>query len=224
MLLHRATSYCYPCALHNALGEQVGTPTGLLEPAHFGLKKTLNADNWHALRRLGEDTNARFITALGEGRGPCPTPPPWKASCSRAPTTASVPHGFASATHGPWPCSRRCPRSSSARPQQQVPPPPHGRAVRPPLRARQATYDLRQLRLKGLVERAPGTHTYRVTTSGRAIATFSPTSLPAPSCPCLPNWPDRPSPRRSAPSALRRRLARNDRHLPELVANLARAA
>ncbi len=38
--------------------------------------------------------------------------------------------------------------------------------------SRQATYDLRRLRLKGLIERIPGTHTYRVTGRGRAIATF----------------------------------------------------
>jgi DNA-binding MarR family transcriptional regulator len=35
-----------------------------------------------------------------------------------------------------------------------------------------ATYDLRRLRLKGLIERVDGTHTYRVTRHGRAIATF----------------------------------------------------
>ena len=32
---------------------------------HFGLKKTLNADNWRALRQVGQEVNARFM-ALGE--------------------------------------------------------------------------------------------------------------------------------------------------------------
>jgi hypothetical protein len=36
----------------------------------------------------------------------------------------------------------------------------------------QATYDLRRLRLKGLICPVPGTHNYRVTALGRAIATF----------------------------------------------------
>jgi hypothetical protein len=36
----------------------------------------------------------------------------------------------------------------------------------------QATYDLRRLRLKGFIERVPGTNTYRVTSHGVRIATF----------------------------------------------------
>jgi hypothetical protein len=35
----------------------------------------------------------------------------------------------------------------------------------------QATYDLRRLRLKGLIRRIEGTHTYRVTPHGRSLAT-----------------------------------------------------
>jgi hypothetical protein len=36
----------------------------------------------------------------------------------------------------------------------------------------QATYDLRRLRLKGFIERVPGTHRYQVTAYGRRHATF----------------------------------------------------
>ena len=36
----------------------------------------------------------------------------------------------------------------------------------------QASYDLRRLRLKGLIERIAGTHTYRVTAHGLRTATF----------------------------------------------------
>jgi predicted MarR family transcription regulator len=39
-------------------------------------------------------------------------------------------------------------------------------------RANQATYDLRRLRLKGLIERMAHTNRYRVTEHGRAVATF----------------------------------------------------
>lgn len=35
-----------------------------------------------------------------------------------------------------------------------------------------ATYDLRRLRLKGLIERIPGTHRYQITAYGRRIATL----------------------------------------------------
>jgi hypothetical protein len=37
----------------------------------------------------------------------------------------------------------------------------------------QATYDLRRLRLKGFIERIPGTHTYRATPEGLLTAAFS---------------------------------------------------
>ena len=40
----------------------------------FDLHKTLNAENWRALRRLGADTNARFLAALGEGQAGLPDP------------------------------------------------------------------------------------------------------------------------------------------------------
>ena len=41
-----------------------------------------------------------------------------------------------------------------------------------PYTSRQATYDLRRLRRKGLIERVPGRHLYRVTPHGRTVATF----------------------------------------------------
>lgn len=37
-------------------------------PEGFGVHKTLSAENWRALRRLGPQTNARFLTAIGEGQ------------------------------------------------------------------------------------------------------------------------------------------------------------
>ncbi len=39
-----------------------------------------------------------------------------------------------------------------------------------PYTSRQATYDLRRLRRKGLIERRPGTLRYRLTPTGRRIA------------------------------------------------------
>ena len=43
----------------------------------------------------------------------------------------------------------------------------------------QASYDLRRLRLKGLIERIEGSNTYRVTPQGFASAPSSPSSPPA---------------------------------------------
>jgi len=48
--------------------------------------------------------------------------------------------------------------------------------------ANQATYDLRRLRLKGLIERVEGTNTYRLTRRGRTVAHSSPSSPLAWSC------------------------------------------
>jgi hypothetical protein len=42
----------------------------------FELKKTLNADNGRALRRLGAETDARFLAALAEGQAGLPDPAP----------------------------------------------------------------------------------------------------------------------------------------------------
>jgi hypothetical protein len=41
-----------------------------------------------------------------------------------------------------------------------------------PYTSRQATYDLRRLRRKGLIQRIPRQHRYRVTPQGRAVACF----------------------------------------------------
>jgi len=44
----------------------------------------------------------------------------------------------------------------------------------------QATYDLRRLRLKGFIERLPGTNTYRATAHGLRLAAFFTQHLAAP--------------------------------------------
>jgi predicted MarR family transcription regulator len=44
--------------------------------------------------------------------------------------------------------------------------------LRSPYNANQASYDLRRLKLKGLIERQPRTNTYRLTQDGRRFALF----------------------------------------------------
>jgi hypothetical protein len=55
-------------------GKALRVETTINNPVDFGLKKTLNADNWKALRRAGAETNARFLSALGEGQAGLPDP------------------------------------------------------------------------------------------------------------------------------------------------------
>jgi hypothetical protein len=143
-------------------------------PADFGIKKTLNADNWKALRRLGAEVNARFLSALGEGQAGLPDPATLEAVVlpsthdgQRAPglrfgdprtmallaCVAAFANVFAGLTN------------KALRAQMAA-------LWQPGYRSAQATYDLRRLRLKGFIERAEGTHTYRVTPEGLRIATF----------------------------------------------------
>jgi hypothetical protein len=89
---------------------------------------------------------------------------------------------------------------------------------------RQATYDLRRLRLKGLVETEHGTHTYRVTALGRPIATFFTNLAARAIVPVLTELARPTKPPRSAPSALVAAWHDYDHHLRELVDHLVRAA
>jgi hypothetical protein len=155
-------------------GRALRVETTINNPAHFELHKTLNADNWRALRRVGEAVNTRFLAALGEGAAAPPDAATLQAIVlptvhdgQRAPglrfgeprvmaLLASI-ASFEHVTHG---LTNRGLRDHMSD------------LYDPGYHARQATYDLRRLRLKGLIERVPATHTYRVTPRGRAIATF----------------------------------------------------
>src|SRR5258708_38874278 len=70
-----------------------------------------------------------------------------------------------------------------------------------PYTSRHATYDLRRLRRKQVIERLPGTHRYRLTPHGRAIAVlltkaYRPTLTPGLTAlsPALPAQPTRQHP------------------------------
>ena len=138
------------------------------------LKKTLNAKNWRALRAAGAQVNERFLGALGEGAPGLPDP-----HALEAVVMPSIHDG------------QRAPGLRFGDPRvvallgavcafDTV----FGGLTNAALRARmaelydagyssaQATYDLRRLRLKGIIERVPGRHRYQVTPYGRWIATF----------------------------------------------------
>jgi hypothetical protein len=53
-------------------GRALGVETTVNNADDFAVHKTLNADNWRALRRVGADTNTRFLAALGEGQAGLP--------------------------------------------------------------------------------------------------------------------------------------------------------
>lgn len=149
--------------------------TTINNPRDFDVRKTLCAVNWRALRRIGAAVNARFLAAVGEG---APSPPDVTtlesvvlpssdADGLRAPglrfgdprvmallaALAAFSHVVGGLTN-PGLCRLV------------------GDLLGRPYTSRQATYDLRRLRRKGLIERVPGRNLYRVTPHGRAVATF----------------------------------------------------
>ena len=77
--------------------------------------------------------------------------------------------------------------------------------------ANRATYDLRRLRLRGLIEKVPRTHRYRVTALGQRVALcYCRTHRRVPS-PTLAAVADH-----AAPPELGRLVARFDRHVERL--------
>ena len=155
-------------------GRALRVETAINNPEHFDLRKTLNAENWRALRRVGEQINARFLEALGEGARSLPDAATLQAIVlptvhdgQRAPglrfgdpRVMALLASIASFEHVTTGLRNPVLRHHMAD------------LYHPGYTARQATYDLRRLRLKGLIERVPGTHSYRVTPLGRCIATF----------------------------------------------------
>jgi hypothetical protein len=140
----------------------------------FGLHKTLTAENWRALRRLGAAINARFLAAIGEGQPGLPDLAtlesvvlPTTHDGQRAPglrfgdprvmallaSVAAFAHVIGGLTN------------KTLRAHMTV-------HWRPDYTSAQASYDLRRLRLKGFIERIDGTNTYRVTAHGLRIAAF----------------------------------------------------
>jgi predicted MarR family transcription regulator len=88
----------------------------------------------------------------------------------------------------------------------------------------QATYDLRRLRLKGLICRVEGTHTYCVTDHGRRIATFFTKLATRVVVPALTELEAPARPPRQAPTALRTAWRAYDAEVRKLLSRSGLAA
>jgi len=201
-------------------GRALRVETTINNPAHFECRKTLNAENWRTLRRVGQGVNARFLTALGEGAGDLPD-----ASTLHAVVLPSIHNG------------QRAPGLRFGDPRvmallasicsfEHVTGGLTNKGLRehmadlydPGYTSRQATYDLRRLRLKGLIERVPGTHTYLITPHGRSIATFFTRLSVRVVVPGLIALDEATRPPRKAPSSLRTAWRTYDAELRTLIA------
>jgi hypothetical protein len=185
-------------------GRALRVETTVNNAEDFGLHKTLSADNWRALRRVGVATNARFVAAIGEGQAGLPDLAtlesvvlPSTHDGQRAPglrfgeprvmallaSVAAFAHVIGGLTN------------KSLRAQMSV-------HWQPGYTSAQASYDLRRLRLKGFIERIGGTNTYRATAHGLRIAAFFTQLAARVVVPTLTDLAALARPRRSAPPPL----------------------
>ena len=149
------------------------TETVISDTRDFGIGRRLNATNWNALRAVGHAANRRLCDAQASDAAPAPdvvtfeqvTLPSDDADGLHAPglrfgdrrvmAVLSAIVGFTHLTGGFD--NRRLTRLVATLLDQ-------------PYTSRQATYDLRRLRRKGIIERIPASHRYQLTPLGRRVA------------------------------------------------------
>jgi hypothetical protein len=149
--------------------------TTVNNPDDFGIRRRLSTDNWQQLCDTGRQVNARFLAAVGEDQ----PPPPDAATLTQVvlPSTSIDGQPAPGLRFGdPRVMALLAALAAFTHAVGGLTNPGLVRLVQglyqPGYHRRQATYDLRRLRRNGLIERLPGTHTYRVTDHGRRIATL----------------------------------------------------
>ena len=138
----------------------------------FGIGRRLTHENWNALRAAGEHASQRLCDAEAASAMPAPDvatlnqvtrpsvtdgqhAPALRFGDARVMALMAAIAGF---------CHLIAGFDNRALAQRM-------RALLDPgYSARQATYDLRRLRRKHIIERVPGTHRYQLTPTGRAVA------------------------------------------------------
>ena len=149
------------------------TETVICDTRDFGIGRRVCLENWNALRAAGENANQRLCDAEAADARPAPDTVTF-AEVTRPTTTAEGLHAPALRFGDPRVMAvlsaalrfthliagfdnRSLTQLASA-------------LLGVPYTSRHATYDLRRLRRKQIIERLPGTHRYRLTPHGRAIA------------------------------------------------------
>ena len=159
------------------------TETVVCNTRDFGIGRRVTADNWKALRAVGEAANQRLCDAQAADARPAPDVATF-AEVTRPSVTVDGQHAPA------LPVRRSAGDGGDGRHQSDSPTcspvstiPTLVRAVGPscnsPYTSRQATYDLRRLKRKGLIVRLPGHHRYQLTplVSGPARRKASPCAV-----------------------------------------------
>ncbi|MGH3516906.1 MAG: hypothetical protein ACRDQ7_05715 [Haloechinothrix sp.] len=138
----------------------------------FGIGRRVNAENWHALRAVGDHANKRLCDAQAADAHPAPDvvtfeevtrpsqvdglhAPGLRFGDRRVMAVLAAVVGFAHLVSG----------FDNRQLTELV-----ATLLDAPYNSRQATYDLRRIRRKGLIERIPHTHRYQLTNLGRRVA------------------------------------------------------
>jgi hypothetical protein len=154
-------------------GRALRTETTVNDPYDFGVRRTLSPDTWKALLTLGHDVNTRLMTTQLQ-------------ACQCAPDPAALQAVVLPSTHDGLAAPGL--RFGDPRVMALLACLCHyghlfagltNRSLRelvagpiPGYSARQATYDLRRLRRKGLIRRVARSQRYELTDHGRMIAVF----------------------------------------------------
>ncbi len=154
-------------------GRALRTETTVNDPYDFGVGRLLTATNWRALLDIGQQTNQRLLDAQLAACQCAPDPtaleaivlpshhdglpaPGLRFGDPRVMALLASLCAFAHLFHG---LTNRSLRELVA-------------GLIPDYSSRQATYDLRRLRRKGLIRRVPRSQRYELTDHGRMIAVF----------------------------------------------------
>jgi len=148
------------------------TETVISDTRDFGIGRRVNAENWHALRAVGESANQRLCDAQAADAKPAPDvvtfnqvarpsdidglhAPGLRFGDPRVMTVMAAIVGFSHLIVG----------FNNRQLTDLV-----ATLLDGPYANRQATYDLRRLKRKGLIERIPHSHRYQLTDLGRRVA------------------------------------------------------
>lgn len=149
------------------------TETVIGDTHDFGIGRRVTSANWRALRQVGDDANQRLCDAQAADARPAPdvvtltevTRPSTTHDGQHAPGLRFGDPRVMAAMAAIVGFSHVLVGFDNKTLTQLM-----GSLLDVPYSSRQATYDLRRLRRKGLIERIEHTHRYRLTIRGRAVA------------------------------------------------------
>jgi hypothetical protein len=148
------------------------TETVISDTRDFGIGRRVNAENWHALKAVGESANQRLCDAQAADAQPAPDVVTFNQVARPSdidglhapglrfgdPRVMAVMAAIVGFTHLIVGFTNRQLTDLVAT------------LLGGPYTSRQATYDLRRLKRKGLIERIPHSHRYQLTPLGRRVA------------------------------------------------------